>query len=113
MLEYSTPQPVLVNFRVSPEALTPFDHSCVLAGKSRTQVITELMTEYAEKTASEMPKRILEGRRISSMLKNAAEKVDQRNRGNTSPKAITPVRPRSLRKFSSFLDLGRQPGGLV
>jgi hypothetical protein len=65
MHEWSTPQPVLVNFRINPASLTPFDHSCVLAGKSRTQVITELMTEYAVKTASEMPKRILEGRRIS------------------------------------------------
>ena len=113
MPECSTPQQVLVNFRINPASLTPFDHSCVLAGKSRTQVISELMTEYAVKTASEMPKRILEGRRISEVLKNAAEKVDQRNRGDTSPKAITPVRPRSLRKFSSFLELGSQPGGLV
>ena len=113
MPECSTPQPVLVNFRINPASLTPFDHSCVLAGKSQTHVITELMTEYAVKTASEMPKRILEGRRISEVLKNAAEKFDQQNRENEPQKAITPVRPRSLRKFSSFLDLGRQPGGLV
>jgi hypothetical protein len=109
----STPQPVLVNFRVNPAALTPFDHSCVLAGKSRTQVITELMTEYAAKTASEIPKRILEGQRISKVLKTAAEKVDQRNREDVPSKPITPVRSRSLRKFSSFLELGSQPGGLV
>lgn len=94
---------ILVNFRIGSAALKPFDHSCTLAGKSRTQVITELMAGYTEKAASNVQERFDQRAAIARTLQKAVLKASQMKLEDCPVPSRSSSEPRLKRKFRSFL----------
>ena len=96
---------VLVNFRISSATLEPFDHSCTLAGKTRTQVITELMAGYTADTASNVQNQFDQRAAIARTLRKAVLKASQMKLEDCPPPMRLASEKRLKRKFSSFLGL--------
>ena len=59
----------LVNFRLSKALLEPFDHICLLSGKTRTHVLSELIHGYVANAGSAMVNDIVETKRNNEVLR--------------------------------------------
>lgn len=62
----------LVNFRMPETILEPFDHICLLSGKTRTQVLSELIQEHVSNVGSKITSEISQTKRFNKMLKKLA-----------------------------------------
>jgi hypothetical protein len=101
----------LVNFRCSPIALNRFDGLCDLAGKSRTQVLIEMMQAYVASASA-----TLSDRSIGSPVRIDSEAISRPIRvqpANLPDGWDRGVQSRGLRRFSEMFGFGRDRGGLV
>lgn len=91
----------LVNFRARNELLEAFDRVCFLSGKTRTQVLSEMMRQRVSTAGPRLVSKIAEHRLVSERLKTA---VEERSK---APMADRPRRwsiglHRPLKSFSNF-----------
>lgn len=63
----------LVNFRAQKPLLESFDRVCLLAGKTRTQVLSEMMRQRVLHVGSKLPAKLETQRSIDERLKVAVE----------------------------------------
>ena len=63
----------LVNFRASKPLLESFDRVCLLSGKTRTQVLSEMMRQRVLHVGSKLPAKLETQRSIDERLKIAVE----------------------------------------
>lgn len=67
------PTITLVNFRASRTLLESFDRVCLLSGKTRTQVLSELMRQRVTKAGPRLVARLENDRQIGERLRTAVE----------------------------------------
>lgn len=90
----------LINFRAGKQLIESFDRVCLLSGKTRTQVLTEMMRQRVLSVGSKLPSKLALEESINQRLKTAVE-------GRSDP--VTSDRPREwssavrnrLKPFSS------------
>ena len=95
---------ILVNFRILPDALVPFDNACSLVRRTRTDVLTELMQRFVENASEAISERSKETMRTDS--KPISRPIDSEPAKDAGDVAIG-VQNRALRRFSTLLGLGR------
>lgn len=61
----------LVNFRLPKALLEPFDHICLLSGKTRTQVLSGLIECHVSNVGSTMADAISQSKRINEAIRNS------------------------------------------
>lgn len=93
----------LVNFRAYEASLHAFDDACYLSGKTRTQVLNELMRDFTAETASIIPARIAEEQRSGNTLRAAVERAYDDLRVSPPKSSQSTLRSRSRLKFSEFI----------
>ena len=92
----------LVNFNVPTTILQTFDKLCRLYGKSRSQILNELLYSYILEFGQQAFSRFDQVRKIDESLNSAFENVDGADLDDHSPKAENDVQRGLNRKFSSF-----------
>ena len=101
----------LVNFRASRQLVESFDNVCLLAGKTRTQVLAEMMRQRVNTVGSKLPARLANERSIDDRLAEAVEPMLEQARIDlefAKPPTTPERRAWSVgagsgrRKFSSF-----------
>ncbi len=55
MTEHTIKRPTLVNFRALPNQLASFDRVCAESGKTRTQVLIEMMQQHVANASAPIP----------------------------------------------------------
>jgi len=93
----------LVNFRTTETSLTAFDDACVLSGKTRTQVLIELMRDFTNKCASIIPAQIAEDQRSGKALRAAVERAYDDLRVPQPKSSESTLRSRQRLKFTEFI----------
>lgn len=93
----------LVNFRALGSALTAFDDACCLSGKTRTQVLIELMRNFTNECASTIPAQIAEEQRSGKALRAAVERAYDDLRVSRPKSPESPLRGRHRLKFTEFI----------
>lgn len=93
----------LVNFRINDTSLLAFDDACVLSGKTRTQVLIELMRDFTNECAAIIPARIAEDQRSGSALRIAVERLYDDLRVPQPKPAGSTLRSRQRLKFTEFI----------
>jgi len=91
----------LVNFRASNELLESFDRVCFLSGKTRTQVLSEMMKHRVSTVGPRLVSKIAEQRLISERLKTAVEAQSQPSMSDRPGEWSIGVQ-RCLKSFSNF-----------
>lgn len=98
---HSTPSHTLINFRASKALLESFDHVCFLSGKTRTQVLSEMMRQRVLTAAAKLPLKAAKLEESQNRIRNAieaqttADPVEDR-------RAWSEAVYRRLKPFSSF-----------
>lgn len=82
MTELTIKRPTLVNFRASPNQLASFDRVCAVSGKTRTQVLIEMMQQH---------------------VANASAAISETNIKETAAEKIAKI---DLKPFSRSIDRG-------
>lgn len=90
----------LVNFRANRTLLESFDRVCMLTGKTRTQVLAEMMRHRVMSIGSKLPAKLASERAVDERLRAAvaptAPKQTATDRGEWSPELY------DRRRFSLF-----------
>ncbi|MBS1983293.1 MAG: hypothetical protein JST16_03900 [Bdellovibrionales bacterium] len=92
----------IVNFRASKQLLETFDRVCLLSGKTRTQVLSEMMKQRISTVGSKLPSRISRQQELDDRIKNASESRPNAERYER-PKEWSIAVKRRLKPFSSFV----------
>lgn len=91
----------LVNFRASKQLLESFDRVCFLSGKTRTQVLSEMMRQRVTTVGSKLASRVAQQQDVENRIRTAAEAlsvVEAVDQPRTWSKAVYG----RLKSFSSF-----------
>lgn len=62
-------RPTLVNFRASPNQLASFDRVCATSGKTRTQVLIEMMQQHVANASAPIPQSLIKKTAVRKPLK--------------------------------------------
>lgn len=65
----------LVNFRIPTALLEPFDDICFLSGKTRTQVLLDMIQKYVVNVGSTIAETIEQSITTNQNLRNSASKI--------------------------------------
>lgn len=68
-----TPSHTLINFRASKALLESFDHVCFLSGKTRTQVLSEMMRQRVLTAGARMPLKAAKLEECQNRIRTAVE----------------------------------------
>lgn len=91
----------LVNFRASTELLESFDRICFLSGKTRTQVLSEMMKHRVSTVGPKLVSKIAERKLVSERLKTAVE-AESMAVASDRPRQWSIGVKRRLKSFSNF-----------
>jgi len=91
----------LVNFRANKILLEAFDNVCLLSGKTRTQVLSEMMRQRVSTAGSKLPIRLAKQREMENRIRTA---VEARSVDDTvdQPRTWSKALYGRLKSFSSF-----------
>ncbi|MBB3587774.1 hypothetical protein [Sphingomonas sp. BK481] len=95
----------LVNFRASKPLLESFDRVCLLSGKTRTQVFSEMMRQRVLHVGSKLPEKLETQRSIDERLKIAVEGRSSVPPADT-PRTWSVGTGGRVKPFSSFDQVG-------
>lgn len=98
---HSIPSHTLINFRASKALLESFDHVCFLSGKTRTQVLSEMMRQRVLTAGAKLPLEAAKLQECQNRIRNA---VEARSIGETveGRRTWSSVFYDRLKPFSSF-----------
>ena len=96
-----SPDKILINFRAFPNLVESFDSVCFLSGKTRTQVLTELMKQRIATAGRKIVSEIEKDAALNERLKTAVERRTAVDVAEQPRQWSSAVRNR-LKSFSSF-----------
>jgi broad specificity phosphatase PhoE len=96
-----SPDKILVNFRAFPNLVETFDNVCFLSGKTRTQVLTEMMKQRIATEGRKVALKIEKDAALNERLKTAVERQTATEVAEQPREWSSAVRNR-LKPFSSF-----------
>lgn len=99
MSEY--PNKILINFRAFSNLVESFDNVCFLSGKTRTQVLTEMMKQRIATEGRKIALKIEKDAALNERLKTAVERQTAAEVAEQPRQWSSAVRNR-LKPFSSF-----------
>jgi len=97
---------ILINFRAFSSLVESFDNVCFLSGKTRTQVLTEMMKQRIATAGRKMVLEIEKEAALNDRLKTAVERQTAADVAEQPRQWSLAVRNR-LKPFSSFEPSGR------